>query len=86
MIINGIEIKPGMILEWTPKSKRRKSNTLLVAFPIKNDIRFVSANSEQGWSSSYTSFIKELLIIREKSDKDFLDGGKIILKKTILIL
>lgn len=83
MIINGIEIKPGMILEGTPKSKRRKSNTVLVAFPIKNDVGFVSSNSEQGWSSSYTSFIKELLIIREKSDNDFLDGGKIIWKKDL---
>lgn len=80
MIVNNIEIKPGYVFVGTPKNKRIKRNVTVVTFPTKNGIGFVCLD-DKGWSSSYETFIKDLICIKDASDNGFVDGGEILWEK-----
>lgn len=77
MEINGIEIKPGMVLVGTNYSNKK---VCLVAFPIKNGIAYSNV-TEGGWTSNYTAIISDLLCIRKVSEGSFIYDGEILWEK-----
>lgn len=79
MEINGVKIKPGMVLIGKDWSNREK---ILVAFPVSCGIAFATIVSEYTtWTSDYTTQIKELREIRDKANGDLIDNGKLLWKK-----
>lgn len=78
MKINGIEIKPGMVLIGTDKDKEPMT---VIAFPIETGIAFVSVNPKYCWSKDYKFFIDDILEIRDISNGKCIISGKILWKK-----
>lgn len=74
MEINGVEIKPGMVLIGTNDENKR---TILVAFPTKNGIGFIDA-SFGGWTFDFTTRITELKEIRDILDASMPTDGKLL--------
>lgn len=79
MEINGVKIKPGMVLIGKDWSGRER---ILVAFPVSYGIAFATVVSEYTtWTSDYTTQIKELREIRDKANGDLIDNGKLLWEK-----
>lgn len=79
MNINGIEIKPGMVL--VGRSINNKNLIIsLIAYSTKFGIKFVNA-IEGGCDSYYDNFISELLYIHDISNGNFINDGKILWHK-----
>lgn len=83
MKINGIEIKPGMVLEGTTYDGQ---NVSLIVAPFKDKNIFINVN-EGGWTDSYKIYIKHLTAIRDISERSNLKNGKILweYKKEIIL-
>ena len=83
MQINGIEIKPGMVLEGTNDDGQGVS---LIVAPFKDKNIFINVY-EGGWAFNYKFYIKHLTTIRDISERDNLKNGKILweYKKEIIL-
>lgn len=72
--INGIEIKPGMVLKG---SNYDDQDTILIVAPFKDKNVFINVN-KGGWTSDYKNYIKHLTAIKDISERDKLGNGKIL--------
>lgn len=73
MEINGIEIKPGMVIEGVNDSGY---SIILVVIPTKDGIAF-SNISRGGWSRYYSSFIEYIEVIRDLPSINPIDTARI---------
>lgn len=77
MRINGIEIKPGMVLY----GSRKSTYITLVAIPYGADSVAFANLTEGGWSLYYETSIDNLEEIRDHPKNGDLIGGEILWKK-----
>lgn len=76
MEINGIEIKPGMVLIGKDADNR---DSILVAFPLQKGIGFATVNSKYTcWTTDYTTRIKRLTEIRDLAPDDNIVKGNLL--------
>lgn len=79
MEINGVKIKPGMVLigkDWNDKE------VVLVAFPTSYGIAFATiVSAYTTWTTNYTTQIRELHEIRDKTDSSSIRTGKLLWEK-----
>lgn len=74
--INGIEIKPGMVLIGKDADNR---DSILVAFPLQKGIGFATVNSKYAcWTTDYTTRIKRLTEIRDLAPDDNIIKGNLL--------
>ena len=72
MILHGIELKPGMVLQ-------NGNNDVAVVIPHETcGIAFVSYNNSCNWSTRLDSVIKNVTFIREHPCEDGLTDGKVL--------
>lgn len=78
MIVNGIELCPGMILIGIKNSKK----ATVIVIPIQNGLGFVNLNNGE-WSTNYQSFISDLWRIRGLAKTGFIDSGDVLWAKEV---
>lgn len=78
MKINGIEIKPGMVIIGTDCHNR---NQIEVAFPIKDGVGFISYTEQGCWNYNKLCNIKDIVEIRDISKNHILTDGEILWSK-----
>lgn len=76
MKINGVEIKPGMVLIGKDANNR---DNILVAFPLQKGIGFATVRSDAtSWTTDYTTRIKRLIEIRDLAPDDNIVKGNLL--------
>lgn len=76
--INGIEIKPGMVIIGTDCHNK---NQIEVAFPVKDGIGFISYTEKNSWNYNKLCNIIDITEIRDISKNQVLTDGEILWSK-----